>query len=185
MPSINLLPWREEQRKQRQKEFTLGAFAAFVGGLAVMWYVNGTYNSQISYQNSRNARLEKEIQVLKEQIEELNGLERQKERLLARMDSIDKLQRSRPEVVHLFDQMVEVLPNGVYLTSVKQNGLSLEFKGSAESSTRVSALMRNIERSEWLSNPGLDVVQTVEDERTRRSEFTVSAEQVRKEEELE
>lgn len=185
MPSINLLPWREEQRKQRQKEFSLGALAALVAGGAVMWYVSTSYQNAIDHQNRRNARLEQEIKVLKEQIEELNGLERQKERLLARMDSIDKLQRSRPEVVHLFDQMVEILPDGVFLTSVKQQGVNLEFKGSAESSTRVSALMRNIERSEWLHNPGLDVVQTVEDERTRRSEFTVSAEQVRAEEEFE
>ena len=108
----------------------------------------------------------------------IKELEDTKERLLARMQIIEQLQRSRPEVVHLFDELVRRLPDGVYLKSVKQTGERLSIKGVAQSSTRVSALMRNIDSSEWLSDPGLDVVETVEEGRLKYSEFTIFASQV-------
>src|SRR5678815_3478687 len=178
MPRINLLPWREEQRKQRLKNFGIAALTAVALGVATVLYAHATVNRFIAYQESRNKYLEGEIATLDKQIAEIKELEATKERLLARMQIIEQLQRSRPEVVHLFDELVRRLPDGVYLKSVKQTGNRLSIKGVAQSSTRVSALMRNIDSSEWLTDPGLDVVETVDQGRTRSSEFTVFASQV-------
>jgi type IV pilus assembly protein PilN len=178
MPRINLLPWREEQRKQRLKNFGIAAGVAVALGVAVVWYAHWTVSNFIEYQQARNAFLENEIAILDKQIAEIKELESTKERLLARMEIIEQLQRSRPEVVHLIDELVRRLPDGVYLKSVKQTGNRLSIKGVAQSSTRVSAFMRNIDASDWLADPGLDVVETVEDGRVRNSEFTIFATQV-------
>jgi type IV pilus assembly protein PilN len=113
----------------------------------------------IDRQQGRNEYLKKQIEELDRQITEILGLEAQRDRLIARMEIIDKLQRSRPEVVHLVDQIVRTLPDGIYLTSVKQNDKKLEIKGVAQSSTRVSTFMRNIEASDWLGDPQLQVVE--------------------------
>lgn len=160
MPRINLLPWREAERKRKRQEFGVGALAAVivagVVGLAFSWQMQ----SAIDDQNERNALLKGEIQKLDKQIEEINGLDQQKQRLLARMEVIEQLQRSRPEAVHLMDQLVRTLPEGVYLTSVKQTDRKVQLKGVAQSSTRVSAYMRNIESSEWLEDPALEIVET-------------------------
>lgn len=160
MPRINLLPWREAERKRKRQEFGVGALAAAivagVVGLAFSWQMQ----SAIDDQNERNALLKAEIQKLDKQIEEINGLDQQKQRLVARMEVIQQLQRSRPEAVHLIDQLVRTLPEGVYLTSVKQTDRKVQLKGVAQSSTRVSAYMRNLESSEWLDNPSLEVVQS-------------------------
>jgi len=178
MPRVNLLPWREEQRKQRLKNFGIAALTAVALGVATVLYAHATVNRFIDFQGKRNKYLETEIATLDKQIAEIKELEATKERLLARMQIIEQLQRSRPEVVHLFDELVRRLPDGVYLKSVKQTGNRLSIKGVAQSSTRVSALMRNIDSSEWLTDPGLDVVETVDQGRTRSSEFTVFASQV-------
>ena len=100
MPSINLLPWREAERLQRQREFLVSLAASFVAGVVVVGLVVFVYDGMIKTQNSRNARLTAEIQELDKSIEEIEGLERQKERLLARMEIIEQLQKSRPEIVH-------------------------------------------------------------------------------------
>jgi type IV pilus assembly protein PilN len=178
MPRINLLPWREEQRKQRLKSFGIAALGAVAVGVATVMYAHMTVSRFIDFQGQRNKYLETEIATLDKQIAEIKELEATKDRLLARMQIIEQLQRSRPEVVHLFDELVRRLPDGVYLKSVKQTGNRLSIKGVAQSSTRVSALMRNIDSSEWLTDPGLDVVETVDQGRTRSSEFTIFASQV-------
>ena len=178
MPRINLLPWREELRQKRKKDFVTAVFGAvLMGGLLAYGY-KLTVQSWTSAQNARNQILTREIAELDQQIEEIDGLENQKERLIARMQIIDQLQRSRPEVVHLFDELVSTLPEGVFLTEVKQNNARVEIAGSAQSSTRVSALMRNIDASEWLKNPGLDVVETTESGPGRNAQFQIFAEQV-------
>jgi len=178
MPRINLLPWREELRQKRKKDFVTAILGAvLVGGLLAYGY-KLTVQGWTSAQNGRNQILRDEIAQLDQQIEEIDGLENQKERLIARMRIIDQLQRSRPEVVHLFDELVNTLPEGVYLTEVSQNAARIEIGGSAQSSTRVSALMRNIDASEYLRNPGLDVVETVDSGPGRNAQFTVTAEQV-------
>lgn len=178
MPRINLLPWREELRQKRKKDFMLAVLGAvLVGGLLAYGY-REFVQLQIADQNARNALLRKEIASLDKQIKQISGLEAQKQRLLARMKIIDQLQRSRPEVVHLFDELVNTLPDGVFLTDVSQKGSRITIKGHAQSSTRVSALMRNIEASKWLKNPGLDVIQTADKDKTKTAEFTVYADEV-------
>jgi type IV pilus assembly protein PilN len=114
----------------------------------------------IDAQNRRNELLKAEIAELDKAIEQILALEEQKDRMIARMEVIDTLQASRPEVVKLFDQIVSTLPEGVYLTAVKQSGKKLEFNGVAQSSTRVSAFMRNIDAAESLSSPELKVIET-------------------------
>lgn len=178
MPRINLLPWREELRQKRKKDFLLALVGAVLLGGLLSYGYKLTVQSQISNQQARNALLRDEIGELDEQIEEILELENQKNRLIARMEIIDQLQRSRPEVVHLFDELVETLPEGVYLTEVTQNNARIEIRGSAQSSTRVSALMRNIDASDWLKSPGLDVVETVESGPGRSAQFTIFAEQI-------
>jgi type IV pilus assembly protein PilN len=146
--------------------------------VAGVLYAHATVGRFIDYQDARNKYLQTEIATLDKQIAEIKELETTKERLLARMQIIEQLQRSRPEVVHIFDELVRRLPDGVFLKSVKQTGNRLSIKGVAQSSTRVSALMRNIDASEWLTDPGLDVVETKEQGRARNSEFTIFASQV-------
>ena len=178
MPQINLLPWREDLRKERQKNFALASVTAVLVAIGVVFAFNLTMNRKIEYQNARNDLLNREISLLNEQIEEILGLENQKERLLARMEIIEELQRSRPEIVHLFDELVRTMPEGVYLSSVQQIEKNLTMEGVAQSSTRVSAYMRNIDDSEWLTKPALDVIATVSVGSGRNAEFKVRAQQV-------
>jgi type IV pilus assembly protein PilN len=181
MPRINLLPWREELRQKRKKEFLTALLGAvLVGGLIAYGY-KLTVQGQIRAQTQRNTMLRNEIAVLDQQIEQILTLESQKERLLARMEIIDQLQKARPVVVHLFDELVATLPEGVHLTEVKQTESRIEIAGSAQSSTRVAALMRNIDSSEWLREPGLDVVQTVDAGPAKNAQFKVFAQQASEE----
>jgi len=163
MPSINLLPWRQERRQRRKKEFLIGLVAAIVMAALVTRLAHLTVSSMIDTQRRRNDLLTAEIAELDKAIEQIVVLEEKKDGMIARMQVIDTLQSSRPEVVKLFDQIVATLPEGVYLTSVKQTGRKLEFNGVAQSSTRVSAFMRNIDASETLSAPDLKVIQTGKD----------------------
>lgn len=177
MPRINLLPWREAERKRRRQEFIFGAVGAVLVAGVLTLVVNWQFDSAINQQNERNQVLRNEIASLDQQITEILGLEQQKQRLLARMEVIEQLQRSRPEVVHLFDQLVRTLPDGVYLTSVKQTDKRIQLNGVAQSSTRVSTYMRNIDASEWLADPALEVVET-KGEANAGAQFTLYANQV-------
>jgi type IV pilus assembly protein PilN len=160
MPRINLLPWREEQRKERKLAFFMALGAAAVAALVATFGVNLYFNAVISGQESRNARLNDEIRELDRQIEKINNLEQQKDKFVARMEIIEKLQRSRPEVVHVFDEIVRTVPEGAYLTGIKQSQNRLRIEGVAQSSTRVSTFMRAIDANQWLTNPELEVVET-------------------------
>jgi type IV pilus assembly protein PilN len=159
MPRINLLPWREERRKQRQQSFNF--LAVTVAGVAavVVLAMYGLVSAAISNQDARNAYLKEQISGLDKQIAQIKDLQDTKQQLLARMQIIEELQQSRPAEVHVFDQLVQTLPPGVYLTHVAQKGSELSLDGIAESSARVSAYMRNIDASMWLSDPNLQVVQ--------------------------
>jgi type IV pilus assembly protein PilN len=174
MPSINLLPWRQELRRRRQREFAIGVAAALIlaGLVALLSWI--TVDSMIGAQQRKNDLLKTEIAALDKQIQEIQALEEQKRQMLARMEIIEKLQRSRPEVVHVFDQIVRCLPEGVYLNSVKQTGRRLEIAGVAQSSTRVSSFMRNIDASDTLSVPELKIIQTRRDN-APGAEFTLLA----------
>ena len=160
MPRINLLPWREGQRKERKLAFVVALGGAAIAAVVVAFAGYLMYGSMIDGQQHRNEQLRAEIKTLDKQNEEINNLETAKQKFIARMEIIEKLQRSRPEIVHVFDEIVRTLPEGVYLTSIKQNDKKLKFEGIAQSSTRVSSFMRNIDGSQWLRNPELEVVQT-------------------------
>ena len=177
MPRINLLPWREQQRKERKLGFVVGLGAGTVAALIAAFAGYLWFSSLIDGQRQRNATLKAEIVKLDRQIEEINNLESQKQQFVSRMQIIEKLQRSRPEIVHVFDTIVHTIPDGTYLTELTQTGRRLKFHGVAQSATRVSSFMRNIDGSEWLRNPELEVVQTGKD-KTPGSNFTLYAQQI-------
>src|SRR6267154_5206296 len=177
MPRINLLPWREDERKERKVAFTVALGVSALAAGVVTFAVYLMFGSMIEAQEHRNEQLRAEIKHVDKQIEEINNLESSKQTFIARMEIIEKLQRSRPEIVHVFDEIVRTLPDGVYLTGVKQTDKRLKFEGVAQSSTRVSSFMRNIDASEWLKNPELEVVQTTKGSGLGSS-FTLTAEQV-------
>ena len=161
MTRINLLPWRELLRKEREREFyILAGGAAFFMGLVVV-YIHFHMAGVIETQNGRNAFLDQEIKKVESQIKEIDRLETEKSQLLARMKVIEELQGQRPQMVHLFDEVVKAIPDGVYLTSIKQSGTSVAIEGIAQSNARVSAFMRNIDASHWLAQPKLDVIEAL------------------------
>jgi type IV pilus assembly protein PilN len=178
MPRINLLPWREQERKVRRREFLIAAAAAVFAAIIFTGCGKLLYSSWTDAQNEKNNLLKKEIVKLDAQIADIQDLENRKQRLVARMEIIEKLQRKRPEVVHLFDEIVKTVPEGIYLTAIKQTGNKLEIRGVAQSSTRVSTFMRNIDSSVWMDNPVLQVVESSRDSPTGGSNFTLSADVV-------
>jgi len=177
MPRINLLPHRESKRKERKLKFMVALGAAVLAAILASGAAYLMYGQMIDAQQHRNDMLRAQIKKLDKENEEINDLEAKKQKFIARMEIIEKLQRSRPEIVHVFDEIVRTLPEGVYLTAVKQNGSTLKFDGIAQSSTRVSSFMRNIDGSQWLRNPALEVVQTKKDSGPGSS-FTLTAQQV-------
>jgi type IV pilus assembly protein PilN len=177
MPRINLLPHRESKRKERKLKFLVALGVAGLAAMVTTFVAYLMYAQMIDAQQHRNDRLRAQIKTLDKQNEEINDLESRKQKFIARMEIIEKLQRSRPEIVHVFDEIVRTLPEGVYLTAVKQSGATLKFDGIAQSSTRVSSFMRNIDGSQWLRNPSLEVVQTTKGSGTGSS-FTLTAQQV-------
>ena len=178
MPRINLLPWREQERRERKLAFFVWLGVSAVGALLVAGAGYVLLNSMISAQERRNEQLRAEIKVVDRQIEEINDLETQKQRFISRMQVIDKLQRSRSEEVHLFDEIAKTMPDGTYLTSVKQTGRKLKFEGVAQSSTRVSTLMRNISASQWMKDPELEVVESKAGTGPAGDSFVLDAAQV-------
>jgi len=178
MPRINLLPWREAKRKKRQRDFGVAMAGGVVAAVIGIFLTMFVFSQMIDNQESRNARLTAEIVELQKDITEIDGLERQKERLLARMEIIEQLQQSRPEIVHLFDEITRQMPEGVYLTGMKQTGSRVEIRGIAQSSTRVSALMRQIDSSEWMADPDVDKVETTQSGASRQAAFVLYLKQV-------
>jgi type IV pilus assembly protein PilN len=177
MPRINLIPWREAERKRKRQEFGVGALGALVAAGAIAFLVNLQMGAAIDNQQERNQYLNDEIAQLDKQITEILALEQQKQRLRARIQVIEQLERSRPEIVHVFDQLVRTIPDGVSLTSLKQTDRKLQLKGLAQSSTRVASYMRNIDASEWLTDPSLDILETKDKTVDGSSEFTLNATQ--------
>jgi type IV pilus assembly protein PilN len=158
MAHINLLPWRETLRKQRQQEFGIAALGAAAFAGLVLFGVHLQMEAMIEFQKQRNGFLKSEIAIMDKKIEEIKKLEKTKEQLLARMNIIQRLQQSRPLVVHLFDELVKTIPDGVVIESISQTGKKVVIQGIAESNTRVSAFMRNVEASEWLEAPALEII---------------------------
>ena len=174
MAKVNLLPWRAARRKVRQQEFyyLLGgaAIVALVLGLMVNFY----YSTQVDGQTKRNAYLTDQINQLDSKIAEIKALDEEKDKLLRRKDVIEQLQANRSQMVHLFDELVRTIPDGVRLTSVKQDGNKLTLVGQSQSNARVSAYMRNIETSGWMTNPDLSVIRAEGNDKTLPYVFTLS-----------
>jgi type IV pilus assembly protein PilN len=155
MARINLLPWRTERRNQREREFYMMLAASAVAALIAVGAAYGWMNARIDNQNQRNAYLTNEIKALDKQIEEINELDKTKSQLLTRKQIIEQLQSNRSQMVHLFDEMVKTIPDGVRLTTMKQAGDILTLEGVAESNARVASYMRNIDNSQWMGRTDL------------------------------
>ena len=175
---INLLPHREQKRQARQRQFYTLMVSLAVLGLAVIALVHGILAAQIESQESRNGVLKAEIAKLDEQIKEIDRLRDQIQAVLARKQVVETLQSNRSEAVHLLDQLVRQLPDGIYLRNIRQQGARVTVLGYAQSNARVSTLMRNIEASPWLSTPELVEIKLVampgaKDTTQKINEFTL------------
>jgi len=177
MTRINLLPWREELREERKKAFiqTLVFVLIVAGGLV---FIAGTViDGNIATQNARNARLQEEIKVLDGRISEIRTLEQQRRDLLARMQVIQNLQGNRPVIVRIFDELVQTLADDVFYNSLRVAGTNVSLEGVAQSNARVSALMRNLDGSEWFVNPNLRGLREAQEFGPQASRFTLTVTQ--------
>ncbi len=165
MARINLLPWREARRKEREKQFFLILGLSAILAVGVVVYINSYVDSLSQYQTQRNHYLQQQIAIVDKQIHQIKDLERQKNDLLARMEIIQQLQASRPQIVHLFDELTRVLPMGMYIEDLKRQGHTDVLSGVAESNARISAFMRNLDASPVFENPRLDVIEKIGRER--------------------
>jgi len=182
MARINLLNWREERRKKIEHNFFVMLGVAVVIGAGIVLAVHMQLNAMIDQQNSRNSYLKSEIKKVEKAIAEIKLLEKKKADLLSRMNVIQQLQGNRSDSVHLLDEIVKVLPEGSHLSKLVQKNNVLTFDGIAQSNARVSAYMRNIERTEWLSEPKLKVIQTrnrggADSDSDGYSQFTLTSKQ--------
>lgn len=175
MIRINLLPHREEKRKARRQQFygLLGMVSVLAG--LIVFLVFTIISGYITAQEAKNDFLKKEILVLDKQIDQIKRLKEQTQALLARKQIIESLQRDRAEAVRLLGELVKQMPEGVYLRALKQDGEKLSLSGYAQSSARVSTLMRNIEASPWLEKPVLVEIKAVMLDKRRLNEFNMNA----------
>jgi len=174
MVRINLLPHREQKRQARQRQFVSLAVGLAILGIAIVGLGHVVIAARIDNQNNRNNLLKTEIAKLDEQIKEIDRLRDQTQALLARKQVVETLQANRTEAVHLLDQLVRQLPDGVYLRTVRQNGARVTLIGYAQSNARVSTLMRNIESSPWLGSPELVEIRSVAVDKQKVNEFTLA-----------
>jgi type IV pilus assembly protein PilN len=178
MAKINLLPWREELRAQKKQDFINAIGVAVLITAMIFAGVHMYVEGLKAYQEQRNKMIQDEIVLLDIKIAKIKTIEEQKSKLLTKIELIQKLQESRPEIVHLFDELPRVTPDGVFLTKFTQVGSELNFEGKSQSNARVSAFMRAIEASAWLKVPTLDVIQTESKATTEKlSDFTLHAKQ--------
>lgn len=174
MIRINLLPHRAEKRRAHQIQFAALSVISLVLGALLVGFVHVAITTQISYQERRNEYLKKETAILDKQIEEIKKLREQTQSLLVRKDAVEKLQSDRSSVVHLLDQMLRILPDGVYLSTLKQSGNRITMVGYAQSNARISTLMRAIEDSPWLDSPSLIEIHAATANGARVSQFTLA-----------
>jgi type IV pilus assembly protein PilN len=171
MMRINLLPHRAEKRRARQVQFIAFSVISLVLGGLLVGFVQVAIGTQIAYQERRNTYLKQETAILDKQIAEIKKLREQTQSLLARKNVVESLQSTRSDVVHLMDQMLRILPDGVYLRSLKQTGNRIDLVGLSQSNARISTFMRAIEDSPWLDTPLLIEIHAVTVTGTRLSEF--------------
>lgn len=174
MIRVNLLPHRAEKRRARQLQFIILSGISLALGILIVGFVHAWISARISYQERRNEFLKQEIVVLDKQIAEIKKLREQTQSLLARKTVVENLQSTRSSVVHLMDQMLRILPDGVYLRNIKQTGNKISLTGYAQSNARVSTLMRAIEDSPWLDSPTLVEIHASSSAGARLSEFSLN-----------
>lgn len=180
MANINLLPWREGLRKKRQRDFALMVVGGIIAAVGVMGGWHLYVEHLIATQNARNAYLQREIAALDEKIAEIRDIEKTRNEIITRMDVIQRLQESRPAVVHMMDELVNTVPDGTFLTQFTQRGNGITLAGRAQSNARVSSYMRNIEKNEWLANPDLRFVENKDTTGTGFSHFQLTAQNLSK-----
>lgn len=180
MARINLLPWREERRRQKEKNFYVSLAVSVGVAATIVFAVKLQIDAMINHQNARNNYLKVETQKVDKAIAEIKELQKKKKALLERMAVIQKFQSTRSDSVRLLDEIVKTTPEGVHLTYYEQKAKNQTFKGVAQSNARVSALMRNIDRSAWIENPNLSVIQSKkgENQGSKYSTFTMTAKQI-------
>lgn len=173
MTRINLLPWRELRRRERDRQFLSISIGAWVlMGLAV-FYGHLHVSGLVEHQNKRNLYLKGEITKVNKEIKEIQNIRRRRESLIARMEVIQQLQRDRTQIVHVFDDLVQKLPKGVFFTGLRKKGRRMTLTGFAQSNARVSALMRSLDASVWFRNPNLNVINVTPKGGSRVSKFTL------------
>lgn len=178
MIRINLLDWRNQRRERRRKQFLTSLAIAGLAAVATVGLGILYMNSAIDYQNQRNAFLQLEIKKIERQIKEIEQLEKTRADLIARMQVIERLQRTRSESVHYFDELVNTLPDGVYLTSLGQTGTQTKLQGLAESNGRISSYMKNFDANSRFANPRLIIIKSKAGNYQRLSNFTLTAKSV-------
>jgi type IV pilus assembly protein PilN len=174
MARINLLPWRAERQKQRQKQFVGMLAVTAVGALAAWFALDGYYDAQIAGQQKRIQFLTVKIEEVDRRIAEIKELEDKKFKLLARKKVIEELQSNRSQMVHLFDSLVRTIPDGVILTSIRQDGDKLTLEGRTQSNARISTYMRNLETSGWMTSPDLSIIEAKGEDRGLPFVFNLS-----------
>lgn len=174
---INLLPWREMRRREHDRRVLSMSVGAWVLMGLVVFYAQWHMSSLIDHQTKRNSYLKNEISKLDKQIKEINAIKARKAALLARMEVIQRLQRDRTQIVHIFDDLVRKLPKGVYLTSLKKVNQTITLDGFAQSNARISALMNNLDSSDWFTNPDLDIIRISPTGGARYSKFSLKVKQ--------
>ncbi len=180
MARINLLPWREELRKKKQQDFVAGIGAAILCTALVLFLVYLYIEGLKEHQTYRNQLIKDEIAVLDKKISEIKDIEDKKNKLLTKIEVIQKLQESRPEIVHLFDELAKTTPEGIYLNKFIQADTTLTMDGKADSNARVSAFMRAIDNSPWLNSPTLGVIKGQGKNNGELNDFSLSAKQGKK-----
>lgn len=176
MAHINLLPWREELRKEQTNQFLTMTGLALMLTASIIVLIHMNVARMIDHQFSRNNILKTEIKQLDVELLKIKGLEDTKAKLLSRMEIIQSLQQKRPQIVHLFDDIVKTIPEGLHIVDIKQTNNNITLNGIAESNGRVSAYMRNIDASDWMTKPKLQVIETTRKD-GRGSKFTLIAQQ--------
>ena len=175
MTEINLLPWREHRREQQKKVFTSMLLAGVIVSIIVVFFINSYADHLVSYQTSRNQILQNEITNLDDQIKEIKSLKQVRESLISRMSIIQNLQSTRTLMVHLFDELINVMPSGIYVTKLERKNDIVTLWGYAESNTNISILMRNIESNAWLQTPVLTEIKKMDEKKeAANNEFQLS-----------
>ncbi|MHB1530360.1 MAG: PilN domain-containing protein [Acidiferrobacteraceae bacterium] len=173
MIRVNLLPWREMQRKEEDRELLVMAGGAWAVVALIVFYVHMHVHALVANQKQRNLFLTQQIALVNNQIGQISQIKKQRADLISRMKIIEKTQQSREQMVHVFDALVRVVPPGLYLTSVVQNGKVFTISGVAQSNTRVSTFLRQLDHSRWFANPNLNIINVVRKSGARVSNFTL------------